>query len=143
MPPSSGESSDQSGHLPDDAVVVRGGVMDRKLLVQSAKRYADRHDGVHAISVFSWPGLDASAIALRVQAANPDLNPLGHGQFRTATAEDIRRQPEDGQPFELVQTGREGHYTLIVSRGEPSDADWDRLDQTFGPRQPNPAAERR
>jgi hypothetical protein len=75
-----GESPSQNGHLPDSAVVIRGGMMKRELLVASARRYADRHDGTHGISVFSWPGLDASGVALRAKEEYPSgRNPVNHG----------------------------------------------------------------
>jgi hypothetical protein len=139
--PTVGETNDGNGHLPDDSVVVRGGMMHRKDLIASARRYADRFDGVWGLTFWSWPGLSAGEIALRIKEAHPEgLNPIGHGQMRESTAGKIRAAAEDGRAFQLEKTGGEGHYTLTFP-SEPTDADWNRLDIMFGPPEPNPAAD--
>jgi len=115
--------------------------MRRKDLIASARRYADRSEGVWGLTFWSWPGLTAGQIALRVKETHPEgLNPMSHGQMRQSTAGKIREPAQDGRTFLLERTGSEGHYTLTFP-SEPSDADWNRLDNMFGPPQPNPAAD--
>ena len=78
-----GDSLSRGGHLPDDAVVVRGGLMLRGDLMASAEDHAAENDGVYAISVSSWPDMTAEEIALRVKEnRGADRNPLGHGKIR-------------------------------------------------------------
>jgi len=115
--------------------------MRRKDLVASARRYADRSNGVYGLTVWSWPGLSAGQIAMRVKETHlAGLNPIGHGQMRQSTAGKIREPGPGGRTFQLMKTGSDGHYTLTFP-SEPTEADWERLEAMFGPPEPNPAAE--
>lgn len=138
--PAGSDTYNNHGHLPDDAVVVRGGVMRREDMIASAKRYAAKTHGVYGLTVWSWPGMTAGEIAVRVKQAHPaGLNPVAHGQLRHSTAGKIREPGANGESFNLAKTGHDGHYTLTF-QAEPTDADWERLDSMFGPAEPNPAA---
>jgi hypothetical protein len=107
-------------------------------LKKSASRYADQ-TGVHGLTFWSWPGLSAGAIALRVKnESQAGLNPLSHSSLRWSTAGEIREPTADGRAFALEQTGRDGHYTLSFP-SDPTDEDWERIQQMFRPAVPNPA----
>src|SRR5436305_14167735 len=69
----SGVSLGPAGHLIDEAVVIRGGLMKRGDLIASAEKYEAQHPGAWAISVFSWPGLTAGEIARRARLPHVDL----------------------------------------------------------------------
>jgi hypothetical protein len=139
--PTGEETDRQVGHLPDDAVVIRGGMMQRKDMAASARRYAQICGGTYGITVWSWPGLTAGEIALRVKETHAGgLNPVAHGRMRQSTAGKIRTVGPDGRSFGLVKTGAEGHYTLTFP-SEPTDADWGRLDAMFSAAEDNPAAD--
>ncbi len=137
--PSTSESLGQSGHLSDDAIVVRGGVMNRSNLIESAARCRAK-TGRYGLSFFAWPGLDAGLTALRVKADHsPGLNPLGHSVLRESTAGEMQQPDDSGRAFVLEQTGSyRGHYTLWFP-SEPTPQDWDRLERMFRPAKPNPA----
>jgi hypothetical protein len=138
--PTASESSGQSGHLPDDAIVVRGGEMRTETLRRSAERFADKTGGVYGLSFWSWPGLSAGMIAMRVRNERaPGRNPLGHTALRWSTAGEIRHPAADGRIFRLEPSGPDGHYTLIFP-AEPTDEDWERIQQMFRPPELNPAA---
>jgi hypothetical protein len=133
-----GISEQPAGHLPDDAVVIRGGEMKRKTLMLSATKYEATYPGEYGLTFWSWPGMTADEIALRVGGDR-----LMHPSLRKCTAGLIRSlQVSDGRPLDLVRTGQqEGHYTLLLPC-PPTDDDLDRLSQLFDPPQPNPAAPR-
>ena len=116
--------------------------MKRRDLVPSARRYADQNNGVYGLTVWSWPGMTAGEIALRVKAMHPaGLNPVAHGQLRWSTAGEVRKPDSEGHAYDLIRTGRqEGHYTLTFP-SPPTESDWDRLDAMFRKPEPNPAAD--
>jgi hypothetical protein len=139
--PTGDEAFNDEGHLPDDAVVIRGGTMRRKDMVASVRRYVALTHGVYGLTVWSWPAMTAGDIAMRVKETHPQgRNPVAHGQLRQTTAGKIREPGTSGETFQLVKTGAEGHYTLTFP-AEPTDADWERLEAMFGPAEPNPAAD--
>lgn len=139
--PASGDVPEEAGHLPADAVVVRGGVMGREGLIRSARKYADQNEGVYGITVWSWPSLTAGEIAQRVKNMYPPgKNPVGHRQLRQSTAGMVRDESPDGRAFTLNKTGPDGHYTLTFP-SEPTDGDWERLESMFARPEPNPASE--
>lgn len=139
--PATSEPEGLGGQLPDEAVVIRGGLMARDGLIASARRYADQNEGIYGITLWSWPGLTAGEIAQRVKEDHAQgRNPVGHGQLRWSTAGVIREAMSAGRAFILKKTGQDGHYTLTFP-SEPSDGDWDRLEKMFGPPEPNPAAD--
>ena len=113
--------------------------MDRGNLIKSAERCFAR-TGRYGLSFFAWPSMDAGQIALRVKADRSDgLNPVGHSRLRESTAGKMQQPDDTGRAFVLEQTtGYLGHYTLWFP-SEPTLRDWERLEQMFGPPQPNPA----
>jgi hypothetical protein len=129
-------SSQSAGHLPDDALVIRGGEMRRRTLMLSATGYEADHPGEYALSFWSWPGMTADEIALRV-----GRRVLPHPRFRKCAVGKIRGlEVSDGRPLDLARTGpRDGHYTLLLP-APPTDDDLDALGRLFDPSQPNPAA---
>lgn len=138
--PTAEETYNESGHLPDDAIVIRGGMMLKQDMAASARRYAALK-GVYGITVWSWPQLSAGEIALRVKETHPPgRNPVAHGRLRQSTAGKIREAGSDGRSLRLVKTGAGGHYTLTFP-GEPTDADWGRVEGMFSPAEDNPAAD--
>lgn len=115
-------------HLPDDAVVVRGGLMLAADLELSAQSHFDL-EGSYALSVFSAPGLSADEIAGRV--------PLRHSKIRQSTVGRIR-----SAGYEVVSSaGPPGHADLLLPH-RPSDRDWHALDIAFDPPRANPATMR-
>ncbi len=134
------DETNSEDELPDDAIVIRGGLMSRKDLIASVRKcFALK--GVYGLTVWSFAGLTAQDIALQVKNLHVEgLNPLGHGQLRQSTARTIREPGSGGRTLVLKKTGREGHYTLTF-QSEPTDADWDRLENMFGLPEPNPAAD--
>jgi hypothetical protein len=135
--PAEGELPSSTGHLPADAVVIRGGLMKRGDLIASAEKYEALNPGVYGITVWSWPGLTAEQIAERVGTAR-----LPHPDLRKSTVERIcGSSTSEGQRFELTKTGPDGHYTLILP-SPPTPDDWEALDEAFDAPQPNPVARR-
>lgn len=101
----------------------------------SAKKYESRYPGEYGLTFWSWPGMTADQIALRVGAVV-----LPHPELRKCTAGQIRSMPvSDGRPLDLIRTGnRTGHYTLLLP-SPPTRDDLDALGRLFDPPQPNPA----
>lgn len=111
--------------LPDDAVVVRGGLMLRADLVLGAQAHFDS-EGLHALSVYSAPGRTAAEIAVGV--------PLRHSKIRTSTVGRVR-----AAGYDVVSSpGPPGHADLVL----PTDDDWSALDSAFDPPRPNQATMR-
>ena len=111
--------------LPDDAVVVRGGLMLRADLVLGAQAHFDS-EGIHALSVYSAPGRTAAEIAVGV--------PLRHSKIRTSTVGRVR-----AAGYEVVSSpGPSGHADLLLPT-PPTENDWSALDSAFDPPRPNPA----
>jgi hypothetical protein len=110
-------------------------------MIASARRYAAQNSGVYGLTFWAWPGLTAGQIAMRVKGMHPiGKNPLAHRQLRQSTVAKLVAPGEDGRLFELRKTGPDGHYTLTFP-SEPTDTDWERLEEMFDPPEPNPAAE--
>jgi hypothetical protein len=129
-----GELPDASGHLPDDAIVIRGGLMKRDSLRISAEAHEAENPGAYALSFWSWPGLTAEEIARRVGPEN-----LPHKMLRKYSAGQLRNMAmSDGRPLELVPTDEDGHYDVILPP-PPTDDDLDLFDHEFDPPEPNPA----
>ena len=80
--------------------------MARKGLIASARRYADLSDGVYGLTFWSWAGLNAGQIAMRVKATRPaGKNPLAHRQLRQSTVGKLLEHSSKGRAFELLKTG--------------------------------------
>lgn len=131
------ENAPRESPAPDD-VVVRGGEMKVSGLERSAEAYHARFGDGYGLSVWSWPGLNAEAIANRVGEEHPDLNALPQGKIRAARVSDLV-----AGGWDLFRSGpRDGHVTVWRS-GKPSGEDWRELDRCFGLPQPNPIARSR
>ncbi len=134
-----GEVPQPGGHLPDSAIVVRGGHMERGNLIDTAEACRRRY-GFPGLSVYSWPDASVREIAFRVKAIRDRTGHplLQHGDLRKSTAGRIRNAGSpDRHPFSLQKTGGEGHYTLRLP-SPTTDEDWDLLDQTFDAPELNP-----
>jgi hypothetical protein len=113
-------------YLPDDGLLVRGGLMLPEDLWTAAEtaRVTMRRPGISAFG--------GESVTLEDVLAQ---HPIRHAQFRRTTAGRVR---EAG--FELEQTGRAGHYTIWVP-----DTDHEtliRLADSFDPPERNPHAGR-
>lgn len=114
--------------LPDDAIVVRGGLMLPSDLGLSAQSHFDV-EGFHALSVYSVPGMTADEIAVGV--------PLRHSKIRASTVGRVR-----AAGYDIVRSpGPPGHADLVLPT-PPADHDWSALDRIFDPPRLNPATMR-
>ena len=114
--------------LPDDSVVVRGGLMLLTDLVLSAQSHFDTK-GFYALSVYSTPGRAVDEIAVGV--------PLRHSKIRVSTVGRVR-----SAGYDVVSSqGPPGHADLVLP-APPTDHDWSTLDRVFDPPQLNPATMR-
>jgi hypothetical protein len=123
--------ADTTTYLPDEAVVVRGGVMRRKH-IRVALCAALRKTGTPCLSVWSAPDRDADEVARLARAHGEHYMP--HSEMQTSCAGRLR-----AEGFALEPTGPEGHYSLAVPQ-TPTDDDIDRLIGSFDAPRPNPVA---
>lgn len=136
--PVASESSGQSGHLPEDAIVIRGGQMRVRDMQASADVYEADLPGQYGLTFWSWPGLTADQIARRVGTSR-----LPHPVFRKCPVSRIHNLiPSDGRPLSLEKTYGPGHYTLFLP-SPPTEEDFQRLSAIFDPPEPNPVAKNR
>lgn len=126
--------------LPNEAIVVRGGVMAHQTLNTNAWDHCIdvvRERGWQwGLSVFSHPSADVATIC---RIAWPILQ---HSKVRLATAGALR-----AKGYDVVPDGKKGHC-LIPLGPPPWDDDWQALapneqEGVFGPPQKNPEKERR
>lgn len=111
--------------------------MRRGDLIASAEKYEALNPGVYGITVWSWPGETAEQIARRVGTER-----LPHPDMRLSTVERICEPSlSEGLRFELIKTGPDGHYTLVLP-SPPTDDDWNALELAFEEPQANPVARR-
>lgn len=104
------ETFEDHGHLSDDAVVIRGGMMKPADMRTNAEAYEAKFPGTFGLTFWSWEGLSAQEIATRVGTSR-----LPHPVMRQCTAGKIRScVASDGQTFSLTKTGSDGHYTLAL-----------------------------
>jgi hypothetical protein len=141
---SAGELPATGGHLPDDAVVVRGGEMGLEKLIETAAA-CERKLGYPGFSVYSWPGMTAHEIALKVKEIRDRTGVplLRNAGLRQSTAGRIRDAgAPERHPFGLVKTFGEGHYTLSLPSPTTSE-NWELLrDHVFDPVEFNPVGGR-
>lgn len=117
------------GPLPDDAVVVRGGVMNPPdLYVNAVTHFQNR--GEYCLSVFSIPEMSADEIA-HVMVNTCDV--LRNNKIRESTVGALR-----AAGYDVVPSDYYGHADLRLF-SEPSDEHWDRLVTLFAPPRRNPA----
>lgn len=108
--------------LPDDAIVVRGGLMGTTSL--EANAYGSHAEcGIWALSVWSYPNMTLEAVAEEARRVDPDVLP--QGKIRAATAGEIR-----ARGYELVATNQRGHYSLVVPP-KPGAGVWEDLREIF------------
>jgi hypothetical protein len=124
------------GELPDEAVLVRGGEMYVKDLTTSAMAHFERH-GSYAISLWSYPLMDASEIAQEVGrlADAEGVRLLPNPKMRQTTAGALRALGYAPVPG----GGRRGHVTLALD-ALPDDTEWASLVTAFQPAETNPIA---
>jgi hypothetical protein len=116
--------------LPDDAIVVRGGVGAAETIAVNAQTTFDT-DGFWGVSGFSAPGLDTAEIARIAH----DQNRLNHAQIRTSTA---RRLREAG--FEIQETPDDfPHADILMGDHDAVDDTWELLATLFDAPVANPS----
>jgi hypothetical protein len=116
---------DQPSDLPDDAVVVRGGLMKRDRIIASAL-VSFKEAGSYGLSVWAAPDRNTDEIVRLARSHGPQYLP--HGQIRTTTVGRLR-------PYTLEEDDPEGHYLLKLPT-PPADADWDAIEQAFDDARP-------
>jgi hypothetical protein len=125
--------------LPDEAIVVRGGIMAHDTLNENAwdhcRDVLAERGWQWGLSVFSHPSADVATIC---RIAWPILR---HGQVRLSTVGALR-----ASGYDVVPDGEKGHC-LIPLGPPPWDDDWhalaDSKEGVFGPPEKNPEKERR
>jgi hypothetical protein len=105
----------RAGGLPLDAVLVRGGLSTPLSLAKTAAACQAR-TGAYGLTFWSWPGMSAEEIAMRVRTETlaRGLNLLPHMRMRSVSAAELLK-PSDA--FSLAKTGEPGHYTLHLGIG--------------------------
>jgi hypothetical protein len=118
-------------HLPDEAIVVRGGMMGSPSLRSNAG-VSSAELGIWAISVWAYPEQTAEEVA--EEARRVDEVALPQGKLRFSMAGRIR-----SAGYDLIATNQRGHYSLVVP-AEPTEAVWDDLRSIFDETCRNPVA---
>jgi hypothetical protein len=113
--------------LPDDAIVIRGGVGSPETIAVNAQTTFDT-DGFWAVSGYAAAGLNAAEIAQLVRKRLP------HGQIRVSSVGVLR----DGG-FEVQETPDDYPHVDIFVPAEPDDAVCAQLADLFDDPIPNPA----
>lgn len=134
LPP---EPATEPESLPDEAVVVRGGVMTTVQTLRSTVERCFRDEGMYDISVWASAELDADSIARSVRERDPSCEHLPHKRMQTASVGDIRNVGADV----LLTEPPEGHHSIRFDAC-PTDDQLEALIQAFDPPQDNPAARR-
>jgi hypothetical protein len=110
--------------LPDDAIVVRGGVMLTTDLATNLQVYNQMYPGQWGISVACEPNSAADDLAQRA--------PFRNRLMRVSTVGAIR-----GLGHDVVATGTPPHATLMLAQ-EPTEEDWEALRSVFSEPEANP-----
>ncbi|GIT80159.1 hypothetical protein LLS1_18280 [Leifsonia sp. LS1] len=108
--------------LPDDAIVVRGGIMLRAS-VEAAAVTNYRDYGFYGVSTFAIPGLTASEIWEK----SPKIAPPNYRRIRVTTAGAVR-----AAGFELSPTWESDHFDIVLDN-PPDETTWSKLDELFSP----------
>ena len=111
--------------MPDEAVVVRGGLMQSITMNRSARIHHARHPGEWAISVACAPDRTAADLAREATF-------IENLQIRTSTVGAIRALGHD-----VRATGRPPHADLVL-RTIPSEPLFAALRDVFDEAEPNP-----
>jgi hypothetical protein len=114
--------------LPDDAHVVRGGVMSLDNLRTNVEAHFDEY-GEYAISVFSVPGMSVYELALLAKRPNRTMRVSACARIRGLGYEIVRSEEEGGP----------GHADIKLPE-EPTDEILQSIADAFGAPEPNPAA---
>jgi hypothetical protein len=113
--------------LSDEAILVRGGAMLRDDLARSAEaNYRDR--GEYALSFWSFAGMTASEIAVKV-----GTDDLPHSKLRASTVGRLR-----AAGFEVVSSEPPSGHVDVKLPGPVTDAIANDLDVGFDPPIVNP-----
>ena len=99
--------------LPDDAIVIRGGVMTPRTMEVNAYTEYDE-TGVYALSVSSLPDADFDTIAAAAR--------LPHGQVCVSTVGRIR-----AAGYEVRQSEPPPAHADLLLPNPPADEDWEAL----------------
>lgn len=115
------------GPVPDEAIVVRGGLMPRRDLEISAEANY-RYRAEHALSCWSFVGKTAGEIAVAV-----GTDDLPHGKLRASTAGRLR-----AVGFEAVSSEPPPGHVDVKLPGPVTDAIANDLELAFDPPIVNP-----
>jgi hypothetical protein len=110
--------------LPDDTIVLRGGVMEARDLQVNAFTHYDEV-GEYALSVFAVPGADLETTARVADRPNAAVRVTTAGRIRAAGYEVVSSEPPAG-------------HADIRLPNPPTDADWETLRAVFDDPIPNP-----
>jgi len=130
--PRKAEGPEEAARLPDEAVVVRGGVITPKGLA-SALEVSFREDGVYELSVCASAELAAHDLAQWVRERDPECQRLPHKRMQQSTAGAIRSVGADV----LLTPPPEGHYSIRFD-AVPADEQIAALVAAFDAPEPNP-----
>jgi hypothetical protein len=123
----SSETPEQPPPLPDDAVVIRGGISAPDSLRKTALAHHDE-EGDFAISVASLAGVDGDALA--------GLARFSHPRIRETTVGRVR-----AEGYDVVPDPPPDWHALIMLPHLPADDDWTRISNSFDPPRDNPSLE--
>ncbi|MGH2771911.1 MAG: hypothetical protein ACRDIU_02055 [Actinomycetota bacterium] len=117
--------------LHEQAIVVRGGIMDVRDLKKQVQTFADRgkqagKDEQFALSIFSLPNKTAEEICKIVC--------LPHQKVRVAEAGAVYRSG-----FDLIPDNKPPGHLNLVFGSAPTEVEFERLQTIFGEPIPNPA----
>jgi hypothetical protein len=118
------ESDESAQVLPDETIVLRGGVMQPRDLEVNAYTHYDEFSE-YALSVFAVPGADLATTARVADRPNASIRVTTAGRIRAAGYELRRSEPPPG------------HADLKLPN-PPTDADWETLRVVFDDPIPNP-----
>jgi hypothetical protein len=118
--------------LPDDAVVIRGGVIKLENL-GSAFETCFREEGVYDISVCASAELDAVSLARAVRASDPECKRIPHSRIQKSTVGAIRAAGAD-----VLLTPPPEHHYSVRFEAAPTDKQLADLVAAFDEPQPNP-----
>jgi hypothetical protein len=123
-------------HLPDEAFVVRGGIMESDRLLLNAKDVHEDEDvGEWGVCAASCPGMSPTEIAEEADFQNKQMMTTSVGSLRNRGF-DVVPDPEEGPVHVLIMLP-------VATSEEPSEEEWeevwDELRGCFDDAVPNPA----
>jgi hypothetical protein len=126
------DSDPKASGLPDEAIVIRGGVIKMEN-IGSAFEICFREEGVYEISVCASRELDAISLARWVRERDPDCKRIPHSRIQQSTVGAIRAAGADV----LLTEPPPGHYSIRF-QAAPTDKQLVALVAAFDEPQPNP-----